>query len=167
MTSSKSDALVRGLIAGLAATLVLSLLLLLKQGIGLMPGLNLVLILAHALGYQSAWAGWVAHFVVGVLLWGTLFPWFDRALRIDRALPFPHWFNGLMFVSVVWWGVMLVIMPVAGAGLFGLKLGIATPTVTLILHWAYGGVLGIVYGALQPGVLNRNAWSWLPHRAHA
>ena len=161
MTGSKSDALVRGLIAGLAATLVLSLLLLLKQGLGVMPNLNLVLILAHALGYQSPYAGWAANYVVGVLLWGALYPWFDR------ALPFQHWFNGLMFASVVWWGVMLVIMPVAGAGLFGLKLGIATPTVTLILHWAYGGVLGTVYGALRQGVMNRSAWSWPAHRAHA
>jgi hypothetical protein len=161
MTTSKSDALLRGLIAGLAATLVLSLLLLVKQGIGLTPDLNLVLILAHALGYQSSYAGWAAHYLVGVLLWGALFPWFDR------ALPFQHWFNGLMFASAVWWGVMLIIMPVAGAGLFGLKLGIATPTVTLILHWAYGGVLGTVFGALPPGLLNRGAWSWPAHRARA
>ena len=161
MRSSTSDALARGLIAGLAATFALSVLLLLKQAIGLMPDLNLVMILAHALGYSSPYAGWTAHYFIGVLLWGPLFAW------IDNKLPFfQHWFKGLMFASAVWWGVMLIIMPVAGEELFGLRLGIATPTVTLILHWAYGAVLGTVYGALQPGLVARAAGHWPVHRAH-
>ena len=59
MGNSKVDSLARGLVAGLVATVVLSLLILLKQAFGLMPGLNLVMILAHALGYSSSAAGWV------------------------------------------------------------------------------------------------------------
>src|SRR5690242_8871305 len=104
MGNGKLDTLARGLLAGLAATFVLSLLIVLKQALGLMPGLNLVMILASALGYHSPAGGWLAHYVIGVLFWGTLFAWWDRQLR------FPHWFNGLMFASVVWWGVMLIIM---------------------------------------------------------
>lgn len=161
MGNSRIDSLARGLAAGLVATLALSLLIVLKQALGLMPGLNLVLILAHALGYSSPVAGWVAHYVIGVLLWGALYGWWDG------KLPFQHLINGLMFASIVWWGVMLIIMPLAGAGVFGLRLGVAAPTMTLMLHWAYGAVLGIVYGALQPGVLTHPAaWHWPMHRAH-
>jgi hypothetical protein len=161
MGNSKVDALARGLTAGLAATFVLSLLILLKQALGIMPGLNLVMILAHALGYNSAAAGWVAHYIIGVLLWGSLYAWWDT------KLPFPHLINGLLFASLIWWGVMLVIMPLAGEGLFALHLGLAAPTVTLMLHWAYGAVLGSVYGALQPGVVTHPAeWHWPMHRAH-
>jgi hypothetical protein len=69
----------------------------------------------------------------------------------DRKMFFAHWVNGLLFASFVWLGVMLVIMPLAGEGAFGLKLGIATPTLTLFLHWFYGIVLGTTYGAIKPG----------------
>jgi hypothetical protein len=161
MGTSKVDSLARGLAAGLAATFVLSLLIVLKQALGIMPGLNLVTILAHALGYSSPAAGWLAHYIVGVLIWGPLYAWWDA------KVPFPHLINGLMFASVIWWGVMLIIMPLAGEGLFGIHLGLAAPTVTLMLHWAYGAVLGLVYGALQPGVLMHPAeWHWPMHRAH-
>jgi hypothetical protein len=44
---------------------------------------------------------------------------------------------------------------------FGLGLGIATPTLTLFLHWLYGTVLGSTYGALKPGQLTKAA-----HRMH-
>jgi hypothetical protein len=165
MLSSTIDSLTRGLIAGLTATLALSLLILIKQAVGLIPDVDLVMILAHALGYHSPAAGWAAQCIIGVLLWGPVFAW------VEATLPFSHWVNGLLFSSVVWWGVMLIVMPEVGAGLFGLQLGIATPTVTLILHWAYGAVLGMVYGALRLGRSTRGSWmNWppirLPHRAH-
>jgi hypothetical protein len=147
MNSSKVDSLGRGLGAGLVATVALAIMLVAKQAIGLMPQLDLVSILARALGFQSLAAGWTAHFVVGVLLWGPLFVW------ADRKMFFAHWINGLLFASVVWLGVMLVIMPLAGEGMFGLGLGIATPTLTLFLHWVYGTVLGSTCGAIKSGQL--------------
>ena len=155
MTSSKVDSIERGLAAGLVATVALAIVLALKQVVGLMPQLDLVRILAQALGFQSLAVGWTAHFVVGVLFWGPLFVW------ADRKMFFPHWINGLLFGSAVWLGVMLVIMPLAGKGAFGLGLGIATPTLTLFLHWLYGTVLGSTYGALKPGQLAMAA-----HRLH-
>jgi hypothetical protein len=147
MNSSKLDSLERGIVAGLVATVALAIVLAVKQMIGLMPQLDLVRILARALGFQSLGVGLAAHFVVGVFVWGPLFVW------ADRKMFFPHWINGLVFASVVWLGVMLVILPLAGEGVFGLGLGIATPTLTLFLHWLYGTVLGSTYGALKPGQL--------------
>ncbi len=146
----------RGLLAGLVATSVVSLLMLLKQALGFMPNVNLVMELANALGYRDALRGWTAHYLIGVLAWGMLFPWFDRRLR------FPHWVNGVYFASVIWLGVMLLVMPAAGQGLFGSHLALGTPTVTLFLHWIYGVVLGSVYGLLQP-----SQWQLLRHRWHA
>ena len=147
MNSSKVDSVGRGLGAGLVATAVLAILLVVKQAIGLMPQLDLVSILGRAIGFQSPAAGWTAHVVVGVLFWGPLFVW------ADRKMFFAHWVNGLLFASVVWLGVMLVIMPIAGEGVFGLRIGIVTPTITLFLHWIYGAVRGSVYGAWTPGAL--------------
>jgi hypothetical protein len=133
----------RGLVAGLAATIVLSLAIALKQALGILPQLSTVSVLAQMLGYQSLAIGWILHFFVGVILWGPLYAW------VDPKSSFPHWFNGIMFASCVWLGVMLVIMPAVGAGLFGLELGLVTPTATLMLHWIYGAVLGGVFGSAR------------------
>ena len=156
MKSSLMNSLGRGLAAGLVATIVLVIVLTLKQAAGLMPQLNLVAVLAHALGSRSLAVGWAANAFVGVLLWGPLFVW------ADRRMFFAHWINGLFFASVIWLGVMLVIMPAAGEGLWGLNLGMATPSLTLFLHWIYGVVMGSAYSALKPG-----AWSRaVAHRLH-
>ena len=131
----------RGLGAGLAATIVLSLVIVLKQALGVLPQLSTISVLAQMLGYQSLAVGWIVHFFVGVILWGPLYAW------IDPKSSYPHWFNGIMFGSCVWLGLMLIIMPALGAGLFGLQLGLVTPTATLMLHWIYGTVLGGVFGS--------------------
>jgi hypothetical protein len=136
----------RGLVAGLGATIVLSLVIVLKQALGVLPQLSTISVLAQMLGYQSLAVGWILHFFVGVILWGPLYAW------IDPKSTFPHWFNGIMFASCVWLGLMLIIMPAVGAGLFGLQLGLVTPTATLALHWIYGAVLGGVFGSSKLGL---------------
>ena len=45
--------------------------------------------------------------------------------------------------------MMLAVMPMAGAGFFGMNLGMVAPIMTLVLHVIYGAVLGGVYAALQ------------------
>ena len=133
----------RGLIAGLAATVVLSIVIVLKQALGVLPQLSTISVLAQMVGYQSLTVGWGVHFFVGVVLWGPLYAW------IDTKSSFPHWFNGMMFASCMWLAVMLVIMPLLGTGLFGIELGLLTPTATLMLHWIYGAVLGSVFGSSE------------------
>ncbi len=44
---------------------------------------------------------------------------------------------------------MILPMPMAGAGFFGLKMGLMAPVMTLLLHLIYGVVLGYVYGLLN------------------
>jgi len=46
---------------------------------------------------------------------------------------------------------MVVMMPMAGAGLFGLNLGIGmmAAVMTLILHIVFGAVLGLVFASLH------------------
>jgi hypothetical protein len=146
--------------AGLVATVVLSLGLLLKQALGIEPRVDLITVLAHALGYRSVAAGWAANFVVGTLLWGPLYAWLDPKSRL------PHWANGMFFASVIWLGVMLVIMPAAGEGLFGLNVGLATPTLTLFLHWVYGVALGASYAQLLAQRQDPEHWAHVRERLH-
>jgi len=149
----------RGMLAGLAATTALSIVLLILQLIGLTPQLDLIAVLARALGERSLAAGWVANYFVGVFLWGPAFVW------ADRKMFFTHTFNGAMIGSDVWLGVMFIIMPLAGEGLFGMNLGLATPTLTLFLHWLYGIVLGATYGLLLRQPSNRDSGFTTPRHA--
>jgi hypothetical protein len=52
--------------------------------------------------------------------------------------------------------MMIVVMPMAGAGPFGLHLGLMAPLMTLMLHVIYGVVLGVVYGAERPMALHQS-----------
>lgn len=44
--------------------------------------------------------------------------------------------------------MMIMLMPMAGAGLFGMKMGLMAPMMTLVLHLIFGTVLGWCYGRL-------------------
>jgi len=45
--------------------------------------------------------------------------------------------------------MMIMVMPMAGAGLFGLHLGFGAPIATLVLHWVFGAVPGITFDKLM------------------
>jgi len=53
-----------------------------------------------------------------------------------------------MFGTAAWLLMMIIVMPMAGAGLFGLGIGIGAPIATLVLHWVYGAVLGLTFSSL-------------------
>jgi len=129
----------RGLLAGLVATVVLSGLMLMKQAMGVMPQLNPVMMISHMLGAPLL-VGWIMHFVIGTVLWGLLYAW------LNPLLGGPHWLRGVEFATGAWLVMMIMLMPMAGAGAFGLKMGMMAPVATLMLHWIYGAVLGTVYG---------------------
>ncbi|TDX28351.1 hypothetical protein DFO67_11051 [Modicisalibacter xianhensis] len=54
----------------------------------------------------------------------------------------------MIFATGAWLLMMLVPMPMSGAGLFGLNIGPMAPVMILILHWIWGAVLGGVYQRL-------------------
>ena len=138
-----------GLIAGFVGTVVLSLLMVAKGMMGLMPEVNVIKMLT-AVSHQyldtpvTPIIGWIAHFVIGTFLWGGLFTLFAIHWRMPNFAA-----KGVVFATLAWLLMMIVLMPLAGAGFFGVKIGIDVPVSTLLLHWVYGGVLGSIYGALK------------------
>ncbi|HUY03425.1 MAG TPA: DUF6789 family protein [Rhodocyclaceae bacterium] len=134
----------KGIVAGFIATIVLSAFMLMKQAMGVMPQLNPVAMIAHMMGAQTLIAGWIAHFFIGSVMWGIIYAW------LDPGLPGPHWIRGIIFATGAWLVMMVVVMPMAGVGFFGLTLGMMAPIATLVLHWIFGAVLGWTYGALLP-----------------
>lgn len=44
---------------------------------GLMPELNPVEMLSDMLGANTPVGGWIMHFLIGTVFWGSLFAWLD------------------------------------------------------------------------------------------
>ena len=138
----------KGVIAGFAATLVLSVLMMMKAMMGVMPDMNTIRMLT---GMAHRWmgtpmtpaVGWVLHFMIGSIAWGVLF-----AMLVNRIPGRSPLVKGVVFGAAAWLLMMVLIMPMAGAGLFGLHLGIGVPIATLMLHAVFGAVLGVAYGRL-------------------
>lgn len=135
---------IKGMVAGFVATVVLSALMLMKAMMGVMPELNPVKMIADMLGTPPL-VGWTMHFLIGTALWGTLFAWLDPTLPGEN-----HWLKGIVFAAGAWLMMMIVMMPMAGAGFFGSHLGMMAPVMTLMLHIVFGFVLGAVYAFERP-----------------
>jgi len=132
----------KGMIAGLVATLVVSGLMLINSATELMPQIQIIQWLT-AVGTLSVPAAWMDHFIVGVIIWGLLFAVYDGAA--SRPAP---WLKGIIFGAFAWLMMMVTFMPLAGAGFFGAKVAISTHIGLLVLNLIFGAVLGVTYGFL-------------------
>lgn len=130
----------RGMIAGLIATLVLSALMVMKAMMGMMPQLNIITMLSAMFRSRNPAMGWLLHVMIGTVIWGTLFA------RVQDRLPgSTATVRGIVFGIAAWVLMMIVVMPMAGAGFFGLHFGVAAPLMTLMLHMVYGATLGVSF----------------------
>jgi hypothetical protein len=138
---------IRSMIAGFGATIVLSALMMLKTTMGVMPGFDVISMLGgmsqRFMGSGGAGIGWLMHFMIGTVVWGLLFAAFYGALPGDSPVV-----KGVVFGVGAWVLMMVIAMPMAGAGLFGMSMGVMAPVMTLALHVVWGAVLGWVFGLL-------------------
>lgn len=151
----------KGIVAGFAATVVLSVLMLIKEAMGVMPQVDPIGMLSGVVDAPPA-VGWIAHFFIGSIVWGVLFAW------IERVLPGPHWVRGIIFAVGAWVLMMILVMPMAGAGLFGMQMGMMASIATFLMHVVYGAVLGGIYGAVASEATARTGESYAeqkPRRA--
>ncbi len=133
-----------GLLAGFVATVVLSVMMMIaKAMMGVMPDLNVIAMIGNMMG-ASVGVGWIVHFMIGTIAWGAGFSVIEGMLPGSSVVV-----KGIVFGIAAWFGMMIVVMPMAGAGLFGMNmsatLGFMTPIMTLVLHIVFGAVLGVVY----------------------
>lgn len=128
----------RGIVGGLVATAVMSALMLMKAAMGVMPQLDVIAMLAGMMGV-SAVIAWVVHFMIGAI-WGVLF-----ALGYGVIPGGGSVVKGMLVGIAAWLMMMVVVMPMAGAGFFGMQMGIMAPVMTLVLHIIFGAVMGFVY----------------------
>lgn len=139
--AEQHNSIPKGLLAGFIATLVLSMMMVIKSMIGLMPQLDVIAMLSGMLGV-SAVIAWVVHFVIGTVGYGI------AIVLLSRVQAKPAVVLGLILGVIGWLIMMIMLMPMAGKGLFGMQIGIMAPIMTLMLHLIFGAVLGWVYDKL-------------------
>ncbi len=140
--------LIKGIVAGFAATVVLTLIMMMKNLMGVMPELDPVHMLADMIAQNmnmkpNLAIGWVMHFMIGSVAWGGAFAVLNDKLPGNTQVK-----RGIVLGIVAWGAMMLAPMPMSGAGLFGLKLGLMAPVMTFMLHIVFGFVLGSTYSKL-------------------
>ena len=126
--------------AGFIATVVLSALMVVKNMMGLMPELDIAKMISGMMGMPLV-VGWLVHFMIGILGYGAALALLDDHLPGDS-----HIAHGIILALGGWLVMMVMLMPMAGAGLFCMKFGMMAPLMTLMLHILFGAVLGWYYG---------------------
>ena len=127
----------RAVLAGLAGTAAMTMLMLLAPKMGL-PPMNIGAMLGSVMG-GNVTLGWVAHFMIGTALA------LGYAAVFSARLPGPAPIRGAIFSLVPWLMAQLLVMPMMGLGFFsGSALAAGG---SLMGHLLFGAVLGLVYGA--------------------
>ena len=133
---------VKGMAAGLIATVVLSVLMIVKAMMGVMPTLDIPNLIAGMMGMSgNTLVGWFIHFMIGIVLYGVAIAVLDSRLPGNSSVA-----HGITIGVIGWLVMMVTLMPMAGAGLFGMSFGPMAPAMTLVLHLIFGAVLGWFYG---------------------
>lgn len=129
-----------GLVAGFVATLILSMMQLMKARMNLMPQLDMIGMISGMMG-SSRSMGWVVHFMVGTVVYGLAYAYIFAGWWPDA-----YWLSGAALGVVGWLIAMLVMMPMAGKGFFATELGAMAPVMTFMMHVVFGAILGFIYG---------------------
>lgn len=135
----------KGMIAGFVGTVVLSMLMIAKSMMGIMPQLDVIGMLSGMMSVSAA-MGWIIHFLIGTIIWGGGFAVINGLIPGGNQVV-----KGIIFGIFAWLIMMVAIMPMAGAGFLGLNLGIMAPIMTMMLHVIFGAVMGVVYGNSENG----------------
>lgn len=145
----------KGMLAGLAATVVVSIVDVAASWIQAAMGVQplwfhsfptlLAAVANEVLGVPNAmWVGWVLHFLSGTIVLGSVFGILCPKLPTDTAET-----KGIFFSVAAWLVMMLTIMPLhPQLGVFGIGAGFGTVIWMLVTHVVFGIVLGATYARL-------------------
>jgi uncharacterized membrane protein YagU involved in acid resistance len=129
------SALPLAILGGFAATVVFTLVARYVAPVLIGHPMDVPAVLGGFTGL-GATAGLVIHFVIGTLIFPIAY------LIVAPFVPGAGWVRGVAFMVAMWLLAALIVMPVAGVGLF---FGGAREAVTaLIGHIVFGAILGAV-----------------------
>lgn len=133
-----------GMVSGLAGALAVAGLEAANMALGpwAVPFPRMVAVMLQV--PDLAVAGWVGHFVVGMLLLGPLFGVLSPRLPTDTPET-----KGIFFAVGAFLVMMLTVAPLSGVGMLGARAGLAGVLWMLAGHIVFGIVMGNVFGRLQ------------------
>jgi len=136
MVSMKS-----GISGGGVATIVAGSIMLMNHALHRLPDLEIGPTLAAIVGLgDHVVVAWLLFIALGVFVCGTVFAFLAPLIPLKSYL-----IKGLVCGVACWLLVMLVFMPLAGAGPFGLNRGHIVAASALVLSLVYWVALGFVY----------------------
>lgn len=133
----------KGLVAGFAATVAVSLLEVANTLLGPWASSFPRLLSVMAGTPDLPAVGWLAHFVAGTVVLGPLFAILCPRLPTDTPET-----KGIVFAVGAFIVMGLTIAPLTGAGVFGMRAGFGTLAWMILTHAVFGVVLGNVYARL-------------------
>ena len=129
------------IISGAVATFIAAAMMMMNNALHSIPELHVARTLAGILGHPGTpLVGWVAFLILGILVCGPLF-----AAAAPRIPVRSYLVRGLLFGAGSWLFMMLVMMPLAGAGFFGMDRGHVLPLAAFVLNLSYWVTLSLVF----------------------
>ena len=134
----------RAILGGVAGTIVLTLMTLKVAPMILGHPMDIAAMMSAMMGGPPA-LGWVAHVTLGVVVFPLAY-----LFVAYRFLPGPPLLRGALWGAALWMVVEVMVMPMAGNGLFSSKHGGAKAVaVALMGHVVYGALLGAIAGKTE------------------
>jgi hypothetical protein len=87
--------------------------------------------------------GLFAHFFLGSVVFSLIY-----AYLVYPILSGANWLRGVMWSTILWFLLQIVVMPITGKGIFASDTPDQAKIVfgSLIFHWIYGAILGSIAG---------------------
>ena len=134
----------RAILGGFAGTLALTLLMYKGAPMMGLPAMDSAAMLGQMLG---GWApGMMMHFMNGILIFPLIYTY-----GLFSRFPGAPVVKGILWGISLWVMAQVIVMPMMGAGIFGLKMGgMMSAMASLAGHVIYGALLGSIGGHAQP-----------------
>src|SRR3990172_3902319 len=133
----------RTLLGGFVGTFAIMFLMYVGGPMLGLPRMDIAAMLGGMLG------GWGMGMAMHILNGTVIFPLIFAYVLYAKLPGSPH-LKGILWGLILWVLAQIVVMPMMGAGLFGLRMGGIMPTVgSLMGHIVYGALLGWIAGHAQ------------------
>ena len=141
--------LAKAMAGGLAGTVLMTMTMHFVAPLVLGHPMDIASMLGNMMG--GSWAlGMTAHILNGVVVFPLAY-----ALIVYRFLPGPPWLRGVVWGLVLWLMAETLVMPMAGAGVFGSQIGGVKAVIAALMgHLVYGAPLGLIAGTAPADVVS-------------
>ena len=131
---------------GFVATVVVSCMQMMKNALGAFQDVHIPQTVSKILGMpDQILVGGAVFFLIGALVLSIFYAAIEKHLPVRSSIA-----KGLLYGFTIWLAMMLIMMPVAGAGIFALHRSAVVPAVDLVLTLIYGLLLAVIYAWDNP-----------------